>query len=154
MTRTLLSEALGTLILVMCGIGTGIMGMTLAGGTAALALLANAMATGLILYLLITILGPVSGAHINPAVTLYMLVTRQISGAAALGYVLAQILGGLLAVPLTHAMFGQELVQIATTARPGASLALSEFVATFGLCLTIAGALRHAPAQTLALAGS
>lgn len=154
MTRTLLSEALGTLILVMCGIGTGIMGMTLAGGTAALALLANAMATGLILYLLITILGPVSGAHINPAVTLYMLVTRQISGAAALGYVLAQILGGLLAVPLTHAMFGQELVQIATTARPGASLALSEFVATFGLCLTIAGALRHAPAQTPALVGA
>lgn len=154
MTRTLLSEALGTLILVMCGIGTGIMGMTLAGGTAALALLANAMATGLILYLLITILGPVSGAHINPAVTLYMLVTRQIGGAAALGYVLAQIVGGLLAVPLTHAMFGQDLVQIATTARPGAGLALSEFVATFGLCLTIAGALRHAPAQTPALVGA
>lgn len=150
----LLAEGLGTLILVMCGIGTGIMGMGLAGGTIALTLFANAFATGLILYLLITILGPLSGAHMNPAVTLYMLLTRQIGPAMAGAYVLAQVAGALLAVPLSHAMFGQDLFQLATTERSGIALQLSEFVATFGLCLTIAGAARHAPAQTPALVGA
>ena len=154
MSAKLLAEGLGTLILVMCGIGTGIMGMGLAGGTLALTLFANAFATGLILYLLITIFGPLSGAHMNPAVTLYMLLTRQIGAAMAGAYVLVQVTGALLAVPLTHAMFAQDLFQLATTARSGGGLYLSEFVATFGLCLTIAGATRHTPAQTPALVGA
>lgn len=154
MAQKLVAEMLGTLILVMCGLGTGIMGMGLAGGTLALTLFANAFATGLTLYLLITILGPISGAHMNPAVTLYLLIGRQIGAGAAVAYVAAQCLGALLAVPLTHAMFGQTLWQVAQTARPGGALALSEFVATFGLCLTIAGALRQAPAQLPALVGA
>lgn len=154
MTQKLLAEGLGTLILVMCGIGTGIMGMGLEGGTLALTLFANAFASGLILYLLITILGPLSGAHLNPAVTLYTLITRQIGPAAAGAYMAAQAVGALLAVPLTHAMFSQALIQNAATVRSGGALALSEFVATFGLCLAIAGAARHAPAQTPALVGA
>lgn len=154
MSAKLLAEGLGTLILVMCGIGTGIMGMSLTGGAAALTLFANAFATGLILYLLITILGPVSGAHMNPAVTLYVLIGRGISLPMAGLYMAAQGIGAVLAVPLTHAMFGQDLLQIATSARPGGALALSEFVATFGLCLTIAGGIRHAPAQIPALVGA
>ncbi len=154
MERNLFAEGLGTLILVMCGIGTGIMGMGLAGGSLALTLFAVAFATGLILYLLITILGPISGAHLNPAVTLYLLIQRRIGGAYAMCYIAAQVIGALLAVLLTHAMFGLPLIQTATTARTGANLWLSEGVATFGLMLTIAGAMRHAPAQLPALVGA
>lgn len=154
MSQKLVAEGLGTLILVMCGIGTGIMGMALTGGSLALTLFANAFATGLILYLLITILGPISGAQMNPAVTLYLLIQRQISGIEAALYLVAQIIGALLAVFLTHAMFALPLMQTATTARDGANLWLSEGVATFGLLLTVAGAQRHAPAQLPALVGA
>lgn len=154
MIRKLIAEGLGTLILVMCGIGAGIMGMGLSGGSVALTLFADAFATGLILYLLITVFGPISGAQMNPAVTLYLLILRQLTGAQALLFVVAQIIGALLAVLLTHAMFGLPLIQTAATARTGANLWLSEGVATFGLLLTIAGALRHAPAQLPALVGA
>lgn len=154
MQRTLMAEALGTLILVTCGLGTGIMGLQLGGGTAALTLFANAFATGLILYLLITILGPVSGAHMNPAVTLYVLASREMAPGTAAAYIAAQTLGALGAVSLSHAMFGLDLIQTATQSRTGAALWLSEAVATFGLCLTIAGARAHAPAQLPALVGA
>ncbi|MCX8508554.1 MAG: aquaporin [Rhodobacteraceae bacterium] len=154
MTEKLLAEGLGTLILVMCGIGTGIMGMSLPGGSMALTLLANACATGLILTLLITLFGPLSGAHMNPSVTLYLLIGRQINGVGAVLYVMAQIAGALLAVVLTHAMFALPLIQTATTLRTGPHLWLSEGVATFGLMLTIAGATRHAPAHLPALVGA
>jgi glycerol uptake facilitator-like aquaporin len=154
MTRRLAAEGLGTLILVTCGLGTGIMGMALPGGTGAVTLFANAFATGLILYLLITILGPVSGAHLNPAVTLYMLIGRAIGAGEAAAYVAAQSLGALGAVLLSHAMFGLPLLQTAATVRTGGALWLSEGVAAFGLCLAIAGALRHAPAQLPALVGA
>lgn len=154
MTRRLAAECLGTLILVTCGLGTGIMGMTLPGGTGAVTLFANAFATGLVLYLLITILGPISGAHLNPAVTLYMLIGRAIGAGDAAAYVAAQALGALGAVLLSHAMFALPLLQTAATVRTGGALWLSEGVAAFGLCLTIAGALRHAPAQLPALVGA
>lgn len=154
MSRNLIAEALGTMILVTCGIGTGIMGVNLAAGNLAIALLANAFATGLVLYLLITILGPISGAHMNPAVSLYLALTRQIGAGAALAYVLAQLVGALCAVVLSHAMFDLPLVQQASTGRSGAALWLSEGVATFGLMMTIAGAARHAPAQLPALVGA
>lgn len=154
MQRKLLAEGLGTLILVMCGIGTGIMGVNLASGNMAIALFANAFATGLILYLLITILGPLSGAHLNPAVTLFFALRREISVPLALGYVAAQAIGALLSVALTHGMFGLDILQLAATPRAGAALWLSEGVATFGLMFTILGGQRHAPAQVPALVGA
>ena len=154
MQRKLLAEGLGTLMLVMCGIGTGIMGVNLASGNMAIALFANAFATGLILYLLITVLGPISGAHLNPAVTLFFALRREISVGLALSFVAAQATGALLAVALTHAMFGQDILQFATTPRTGSALWLSEGVATFGLMFTILGGLRHAPAQVPALVGA
>ncbi|WP_284163281.1 aquaporin [Frigidibacter sp. SD6-1] len=154
MTRIHAAELIGTLILVMCGIGTGIMGTDLAQGNLAIALFANAFATGLVLYLLITILGPISGAHMNPAVTLYFLLSREIGPARAGGYVAAQLAGALLAVALTHLMFGQPVVQTAATGRAAPGLWLGEAIATFGLCLTIAGARLHAPRQLPALVGA
>ncbi|MCY1125574.1 aquaporin [Frigidibacter sp. RF13] len=154
MTRLYAAELIGTLILVTCGIGTGIMGTDLAQGNLAIALFANAFATGLVLYLLITILGPVSGAHMNPAVTLYFLLSREIGPARAGGYVVAQLAGALLAVGLSHLMFSQPVVQTATTARAAPGLWLGEAIATFGLCLTIAGARLHAPGQLPALVGA
>ncbi len=154
MDRRLAAEFLGTLLLVVTGIGTGIMGVNLAAGNMAVALLANAFATGLMLYLLITLFLPVSGAHINPAVTLYFLIRREIGADSAAACVLAQTAGALVAVVLTHAMFGLPLLQVATTPRGAPGLWPSEGVATFGLMLTIAGALRHAPGQLPALAGA
>lgn len=154
MTRTLLAEFLGTLILVMTGIGTGIMGVALADGNLAVVLFANAFATGLILYLLITILGPVSGAHMNPAVTLYVTLRGEMRPGLAAAYAVMQSVGALVAVVLTHVMFALPTLQIAATPRTGPGLWLSEGIATFGLVLTIAGALRHAPAQLPALVGA
>lgn len=154
MTRRLCAEFLGTLVLVMSGVGTGILGMQISGGDAGLTLFASAFATGLTLYLLITILGPVSGAHMNPAVTLALVLTRASEARAALPYVAAQVTGGLVAVFLTHAMFDLQILQTAQTARATPALWLSEAVATFGLILVILGGTAHAPAQVPALVGA
>ena len=154
MTQKLLAEFLGTLILVMTGIGTGIMGVTLASGNLAVVLFANAFATGLILYLLITILSPLSGAHMNPAVTLYFALRGDIRPRQAVAYAVVQCCGALFAVLVTHVMFALPALQIAATQRSAPGLWLSEGIATFGLVLTIAGALRHAPAQIPALVGA
>ncbi|MGB3148128.1 MAG: aquaporin [Paracoccaceae bacterium] len=151
MTRALLAELIGTLFLVTCGIGTGIMATELAGGNVALALLANAIATGLVLYLLITIFAPLSGAHFNPAVTLFFLFGGELSPGRALAYLGAQLAGALLAVALTHLMFDLPLLQLARTERGGSPLWLSEAVAVFGLMMVIAGGQRHAVGQVPAL---
>ena len=149
--RILMAEALGTLILVLCGIGTGIMGTEMAPALPGLGLLANAIATGLVLYLLITILGPVSGAHLNPAVSLYLAARGAMRWRLVPHHIAAQLVGTALAVPLAHAMFGLDLWQVAQTHRAGGRLMLAEGVATFGLLLTIAGAEAHAPRQLPAL---
>lgn len=154
MQRALFAEFLGTLILVACGIGAGIMGTNLAPGLPGLTLLACSLTTGLILWLLITLLGPLSGAHINPAVTLYFALRGEIAPRTALAYLPAQVAGAAAAVLLVHAMFALPPVQVAATARGGAALALSEGVATFGLMFTIAGSQRHAPGQLAALVGA
>ena len=154
MTRQLFSEFLGTLILVTCGIGTGIMGQTLAPGMPGLTLFANAFATGLTLYLLITILGPVSGAHMNPAVSTLFLMRGDLQPARWLGYIAVQFTGAYAGAVLSHAMFDLALFQVATTERSGAHLWLSEVVATFGLVLVILGGMRQAPAQIPALVGA
>ena len=143
MRRALLAEGLGTLVLLAVVVGSGIMGESLAGGNTAVALLANAAATAAALYVLITTLGPVSGAHFNPAVTLAMRWRGAIGTRAAVAYMAVQIVGAVAGVLLAHAMFDLALFQPGTRARSGGAQWLSEGVATFGLLLTILLGLRH-----------
>jgi len=145
MGRRLAAEALGTGMLVAAVVGSGIMAEKLAGGNGAVALLCNTIPTGAILFVLITILIPVSGAHFNPAVTVAMLARGQMHYAPALAYVIAQIAGGGLGTLAAHAMFDLDIIQFSTTARTGPAQWFSEFVAAFGLVLTIFGAVRFKP---------
>ena len=145
LSRRVVSEVLGTALLLAIVIGSGIMGEGLAGGNDAIALLGNTLATGAGLVVLITIFGPVSGAHFNPAVTLVFLMRREISAAFAGLYVLAQIVGALLGVWVAHLMFEEPVWQVSAKLREGPAQAFSEFVATFGLIGTILGALRFRP---------
>jgi len=151
--RRLAAEALGTALLLAVVIGSGIMGETLAGGNVAIALLGNTLSTGAALVVLITIFGPLSGAHFNPAVTLVFALRREIAWPLALAYVAAQVFGALLGVWAAHAMFGQALLQISMKLRDGPALAWSEFVATFGLIAAILGALRFRPDATPMIVG-
>lgn len=139
--RRLVGEALGTALLLAIVIGSGIMGETLAGGNVAIALLGNTLATGAGLVVLITIFGPLSGAHFNPVVTLLFTIRRELGWADAVAYVLAQVVGALVGAWLAHAMFGEPILQISTKLRSGWSQGLSEAVATFGLIATILGSL-------------
>ena len=143
--RRLLAEALGTALLLAVVIGSGIMGERLAGGNVAIALLANTLATGAGLVVLIIVFGPVSGAHFNPAVTLAFALRREIRPPLALAYVGAQIVGAVLGVFLAHAMFAEPMLQVSARLRDGPAQAFSEFVATFGLLATILGAVRFRP---------
>lgn len=146
MLRRLAAEGLGTTLLLAVVVGSGIMAERLANGNEALALLANAVATGAGLYGLIMVFGPVSGAHFNPSVSLAFLLRGDMGAAAALAYVGVQIAGAVAGVWLAHAMFAEPLLQVSSTLRDGPALALSEFVATFGLVLTILSVRQHRPA--------
>lgn len=137
-------EALGTSLLLATVIGSGIMGAKLAVGTIGLALLANTIATGAILVVLILILGPVSGAHFNPAVSLVFSLRGELPLQELAGYVAAQLLGAALGVWLAHAMFELPIIQISTTVRSGMGQWIAEAVATFGLLLTILGSVAAA----------
>ena len=152
--RKLLAEALGTAALLATVVGSGIMGQALSGGNVALALLANAAATAGILYVLITGLGPLSGAHFNPAVSLAMRWRGELDTAQTLGYIAAQCLGALLGVLLAHAMFELPLWQPGERLRSGAGQWLSEAVATTGLLLTILLGLRARASALPALVAS
>ncbi|ABF54045.1 aquaporin [Sphingopyxis alaskensis] len=145
MTRQIAAEAIGSFFLFAAVVGSGIMAETLSGGNVGIALLANALATGAILFVLIAMLGPVSGAHFNPAVTLVMALGRRIAPRAAALYVAAQLAGGILGVWAAHLMFDLPLLQFSEKARTGSGQWAGEFVATFGLILTILGTVRHRP---------
>jgi len=136
------AEFLGTAILLATIIGSGIMGERLAGGNVAIALLGNTIPTGAILIVLITMLGPISGAHFNPAVTAVFTIKGEVSGSEAPGYVLAQVLGGFVGVLAAHAMFDETLLQLSSKVRAGPSQWFSEWVAAFGLVLIILLTLR------------
>ena len=144
-TRRLIAEGLGSGLLFACVVGSGIMAEALAGGNVAIALLGNTLATGAILYVLITIFGPISGAHFNPAVTLVMRLRGEIATREALAFVVVQLAGGIIGIWLTHLMFDLPILQYSTKARAGIGNWTGEFVATFGLLLTILGAVRHRP---------
>jgi glycerol uptake facilitator-like aquaporin len=147
------AELLGTLLLVATVVGSGIMAERLAGGNVAIALLGNTIPTGAILVVLITLLGPVSGAHFNPVVSLAFAWRGEISGSKAALYAIAQIIGGLLGTLLAHAMFELSLFQLGTTARHGTGQWIGEITATFTLLVVIFGALRVAPDRIPMLVG-
>jgi len=140
--RAYLSEFTGTTILLATVIGSGIMGETLANGNAAIALLGNTIATGAILYVLITIFGPISGAHFNPIVTVAMLIAKKITAKDAIIFIILQILGAGLGVLIAHGMFELDIFQISSKLRQGVSQGFSEIIATFGLILVIFGGLK------------
>ncbi|MGA0344702.1 MAG: aquaporin family protein [Gammaproteobacteria bacterium] len=144
-SRRLVAECLGTALLLATVVGSGIMAERLAGGNVALALLGNTIPTGAILFVLITMLGPVSGAHFNPAVTLAFWMRREIKLNEALAYVGVQIIGAIMGTLVAHAMFEEFLLQISANIRNGPAQWLSEGVATFGLVATILGTLRWRP---------
>jgi glycerol uptake facilitator-like aquaporin len=152
-SRRIAAEALGTVFLLMAVVGSGIMAERLAGGNVALALLGNTVATGAALVVLISIFGPLSGAHFNPAVTLYFALRREIRPTMATAYVIAQIMGAVIGVYFAHAMFALPVFEISTKLRDGPGQWLSEFVATSGLLATIAGSIRVSPASTPMLVG-
>ena len=142
LARRAAAEALGSAFLLATVIGSGIMAETLSGGNVALALLGNTIATGAILYVLITQLGPVSGAHFNPAVTLVFLLRRELGGREALVYALAQTAGAIAGVMIAHLMFDRPLLELGAKIRSGPAQWFAEAVATFGLVVTILLTLR------------
>ncbi|WP_299621487.1 MIP/aquaporin family protein [uncultured Tateyamaria sp.] len=143
--RRLVAEWLGTFSLLATVIGSGIMAERLADGNVAIALLGNTIPTGAILVVLITVFGPISGAHFNPAVTLSFWLRREIGGRDAGLYVLAQIFGGIIGVFAAHVMFDNPIIDPSTTARTGLGQWAGEFVATFGLVGTILACLKAQP---------
>ncbi len=144
--RRVLAEALGTAFLLAAVVGSGIMAQKLAGGNAALALLCNTLPTGAILCVLILCFGPISGAHLNPAVSVAMAVRRVLPVRDLGPYVAAQLVGGIAGVLAAHAMFELPLWQIAATVRTGPGQWFAEAVATFGLLLVIFGCAKSQPA--------
>ncbi len=145
MRNQLIAEAIGTFFLLATVVGSGIMAESLAGGNDALALLGNTLATGAILVVLITALGPISGAHFNPAVTVSMLLLKRITQPEAFYYVCVQIIAGILGVLAAHFMFELDLLQFSERSRTGASQWFSEGLATFGLVMTIIATSRFRP---------
>ena len=148
LVRRLVAEALGTLLLLVAVVGSGIMAERLAAGNAGLALLANAVATGAALVPLIVVFGPISGAQFNPAVTLVFVLRRELGWKAGGAYAVVQAAGAVAGVWLAHAMFAAPLWQVSTRARDGWGQGLAEFVAAFGLLGTILGSIRHRPDLT------
>lgn len=151
--RAYFSEFLGTTILLSTVIGSGIMGETLADGNAAIALLGNTIATGAILFVLITVFGPISGAHFNPAVSIAMLISKKITKIDATIYIILQIIGAVLGVLIAHLMFELQIFQISSKLRQGTSQGFSEIVATFGLIVVIFGGLKLRADAVPALVG-
>ena len=141
--RRLTAELLGTLILVATVVGSGIMAERLTHDVA-LALLGNTLPTGAILVVLITIFGPISGAHFNPAVSLVFVLKRELSVAKGIAYAFAQVAGGIVGTVLAHAMFALPLIDLSTKQRAGGAQLLSEGVAAFGLVVTILAGIRFA----------
>jgi glycerol uptake facilitator-like aquaporin len=145
LARRVAAEFIGTALLVAAVIGSGIMGERLANGNVALALLANTIATGAALVALIAAFGPVSGAHLNPAVTLMDAFEGGLPWLEAPHYILGQVAGGIAGAVAAHVMFGLSIISISTHVRSGPAQAFSEFVATFGLLCVIWGCCRLRP---------
>jgi glycerol uptake facilitator-like aquaporin len=151
--RRVTAEGIGAFFLFAAVIGSGIMGSNLAQGNDALALLANTLATGAILFVLITVLGPISGAHMNPAVSLVAASRGELRWGDAAAYIAAQLAFGILGAWAAHLMFDLPTLQMSVKTRTGLGQWLGEGVATFGLILTILGTIRFRPAWVPATVG-
>jgi glycerol uptake facilitator-like aquaporin len=151
--RRLAAEAIASFFLFACVIGSGIMASNLAQGNDAVALLANTIATGAILFVLITVLGPISGAHMNPAVSLVAAFRRELGWSDAGAYIAIQLGFGILGAWTAHLMFDLPAFQTSAKARTGLGQWLGEGIATFGLILTILGTVRHRPSAVPAAVG-
>jgi glycerol uptake facilitator-like aquaporin len=146
MRQKLFAEFVGTAMLLISVIGSGIMGVVLAQGNDAIALLANAIATGCMLYVIITVLGPISGAHFNPAVSLAFYLRGELPVTALIAFSAAQVLGGVIGVWAAHLMFDLPVIQISQTMhRTGGAQWFSEILAMLGLLFVIFGGLRARP---------
>ena len=145
LARRVFSEALGTAFLLAAVVGSGIMAQRLAGGNVALALLCNTLATGAMLAVLILIFASTSGAHFNPAVSLAFALRGEMTWTIAVVYAAAQVIGAIVGVWLAHLMFDLPVWQVATTVRTGPGQWLAEFIAAFGLLLTVLGCVGAAP---------
>ena len=143
--RAVVAEGIGSFFLFACVIGSGIMATNLSQGNNAIALLGNTLATGAILYVLIAMLGPISGAHFNPAVSLISASRGDLTWRVAAVYIVAQVVFGILGALAAHLMFDLPILQMSVKARTGLGQWASEAIATFGLILTILGTLRHRP---------
>ena len=144
-TNALLAEFIGSALLCGVVVGSGIMAFDLSNGNIAVALIGNSIATAAILWVLVAILGPISGAHFNPAVTVAFYIDKEIKIQNALFYIFLQVFGCILGTLLAHGMFDQAFLQIASTERTGYHLLLSEWLATFALVFAIFGSVRYAP---------
>lgn len=153
LTRRIAAESLGAFFLFACVIGSGIMAQGLAGGNDGVALLANTIATGAMLFVLITMLGPISGAHFNPAVTLVFALRRELAWFDAGAYVAAQLAFGVLGAWTAHLMFDLPTLQLSVKTRTGLGQWVGELVATFGLVLTILGTVKYKPQAVAASVG-
>ena len=153
LTRRLAAEGLASFFLFATVVGSGIMGETLSGGNDAVALLANTLATGAMLFVLITLFGPISGAHMNPAVSLVAASRGELGGRDAAAYIAAQLAFGILGVWAAHLMFELPALQLSIKPRHGAGQWLGEAIATFGLILTILGTVRYRPNAVAASVG-
>lgn len=154
LSRKLAAEAIGTAMLLAAIVGSGIMAERLAGGNIGIALLANSIATGGVLICLILALGPISGAHFNPAVSMAETICRRLSAKECIAYSIAQIAGAIAGVLAAHAMFALPELSISHHVRTGPSQWFSEFVATFGLLLVVRGCVRFkSPLISFAVAG-
>lgn len=143
--RAVVAEGIGSFFLFACVIGSGIMATNLSQGNNAIALLGNTLATGAILYVLIAMLGPISGAHFNPAVSLVSASRRDLTWRVAAVYIVAQVVFGILGALAAHLMFDLPILQLSVKARTGLGQWVGEAIATFGLILTILGTVRHRP---------
>jgi glycerol uptake facilitator-like aquaporin len=145
LARRVAAEGIGSFFLFATVIGSGIMAEGLAGGNVAVALLGNTLATGAMLFVLITMLGPISGAHMNPAVSLVAASRGELAWPDAAAYIAAQLAFGIVGAWAAHLMFDEPLLQFSAKARTGPGQWLGEAIATFGLILTILGTVRHRP---------
>ncbi len=148
LNRRLAAELLGTAFLLATVIGSGVMGSNLSGGNVALALLGNTIPTGAILVVLILVFGPISGAHFNPVVSVAFALRRELPWRDAGLYIGAQIIGAILGVLAAHVTFDLPVLQLSSKLRTGAGQGFAEFVATFGLLLTIFGCVARTPSAT------
>jgi glycerol uptake facilitator-like aquaporin len=152
--RSLVAEAIGTALLLAAVVGSGIMGERLAGGNVAIALLANTLATGAMLVTLILTFGPISGAHLNPAVTLVEALRGATAWRHVPGYIVAQFSGAVVGVACAHLMFGEALFTASRHVRSGGGQLFSEFIATFGLVAVIRSCVRFRPSAVAFAVGA